>query len=92
MKTLEEHITRLADAGKFWDDCRTVFSGADGIRLMESLVGFRHPFLSAMDSRTEADPCITAFIEGQKDIISTLCRFSMEKGGAPAFNPHSMKK
>jgi hypothetical protein len=92
VKTLEEHIIAHPDSGQIWQDIRHAFSDDAGQRVLAMLSAFRHPYSSAMLDRKEADPCVTAFISGQKDIISTLARFALEAGGQASFNPHSVAK
>lgn len=91
MKTLEEHIIKHTKSGEVWGDIRSAFAGQQGQAVLEMLAGFRHPHSSPMLDRNECDPCMTAYICGQKDIISTLIRYAMEPGGEPQFNPHSVK-
>lgn len=93
MRTLKEALQLLPDNGsEFAQDCRSAMSGPDGQRMGKVLANFRSPYDSPMDHRTEADPYVTAFICGQKDIISTILHFLVEPGGQTGFNPHSVKK
>ncbi len=93
MRTLKEALQLLPDNGNaFMQACRVALSGTEGVLVGTTLANFRSPYDSPMDHRTEADPYVTAFICGQKDIISTILHSLEEPGGQPAFNPHSVKK
>lgn len=93
MRTLKEALQLLPDSGReFQGDCAGLFSTGVGARLLQTLINFRSPYDSPMDHRNEMDPTVTAFIAGQKDIISTLVHLTIEPGDTGQFNPHSVAK
>lgn len=93
MRTLKEALNLLPDNGSaFMAACRVALSGPEGVTVGKTLANFRSPYDSPMDHRSEADPYVTAFICGQKDIISTILHSLEEPGGQTTFNPHSVAK
>ena len=72
MKSIEEMIDAMPDAGEFWKDCQATFGDPGGRRVLMKLCQLAHPLLSPLRSTPEeTHVCI-----GRNEIVAALWRRS----------------